>query len=345
MPRSQKNRRRGRKKHNKTVEKTEKLVGVQAAVSKEHNYCSSSSASTKGIPHGSVAETSSKNQGAKGTSSTNTKATVGLGTTSNEDKKGYVKEKGKNTPQITKKYTKDPLDDMVVTLVHYMLHKYQMKEPFTKASILRNINQAHKNCIPEILNRVFEHIELVFGLDIKEVEPNKHIYVLVNKLKTCSDKRLADGRVVPRSGLLMTLLGVIFTKGNCATEEQIWQVLNRMGFYDGKKHFLFGEPRKLITREFVKERYLEYEQVANSDPPRYQFLWGPKAHAETTKMEVLEFLSKVHETIPTAFPSLYEEALIDQEERSKSNVSAKDCTAHKTKTGCKAKSKHCTRPR
>ncbi|XP_048191434.1 melanoma-associated antigen B10-like [Perognathus longimembris pacificus] len=344
MPRSQKNRHRGHKKHKKTVKKTERLVGAQATVSKEHEYPSSSSASIKGIPHGSIADTSSNNQGARGTSST-TKATVSLGSKSGEDKKSSVKERAKITTQITKKYTNDALDEMVVTLVHYMLHKYQMKEPITKASLLRNITQAPKRHIPEILSRVFDHIELVFGLDIKEVEPNRHIYVLVNKLKTCSDKRLADGRVVPKSGLLMTLLGVIFTKGNCATEEQIWQVLNRMGFHDGKKHFLFGEPRKLITREFVKERYLQYEQVANSYPPRYQFLWGPKAHAETTKMEVLQFLSKIHETVPIAFPSLYVEALIDQEERSKSRVAAKDCTAPKTKSRCKAKSRHFTCPR
>ncbi|XP_069895370.1 melanoma-associated antigen B10-like [Dipodomys merriami] len=345
MPRSQKNRRRGRKKRNKTVEKTKEQVDARATVSKEHEYPSSSSTSNKGIPHGPVAEKSTNKQSPKVTYSSTTKATVSVGTKSNEEKKSSVKEKVKHIQKITRKYTKDTIDEMVVTLVHYMLHKYQMKESITKANILRNINQAHKNHIPEILNRVFEHIELVFGLDMKEVEPNKQIYVLVNKLKTCSDKRLADGRVVPLSGLLMTLLGVIFTKGNCATEEQIWQVLNRMGFYDGKKHFLFGEPRKLITRRFVKERYLEYEQVANSDPPRYQFLWGPKAHAETTKMKVLEFLSKLHETIPIAFPSLYEEALIDQEERSKSEVAAKDCTVPKIKTCCKTKSRLSTQPR
>ena len=53
----------------------------------------------------------------------------------------------------------------------------------------------------------------------------------------------------------------------------------------------------------------EYRQVAHSDPPRYEFLWGPRAHAETSKMKVLEFLAKVNETVPSAFSSQYEEAL------------------------------------
>ena len=56
-------------------------------------------------------------------------------------------------------------------------------------------------------------------------------------------------------------------------------------------------------------KYLEYRQVAHSDPPRYEFLWGPRAHAETSKMKVLEFLTKVNDTVPSAFSIQYEEAL------------------------------------
>ena len=56
-------------------------------------------------------------------------------------------------------------------------------------------------------------------------------------------------------------------------------------------------------------KYLEYRQVAHSDPPRYEFLWGPGAHAETSKMKVLEFLAKVNDRVPSAFSSQYEEAL------------------------------------
>ncbi|CAK7313471.1 Melanoma-associated antigen B16 [Vulpes lagopus] len=70
-----------------------------------------------------------------------------------------------------------------------------------------------------------------------------------------------------------------------------------------------------MTKELVKEKYLEYRQLANSDPVQFEFLWGLRAHAETTKMKVLEFLAKVHRTDPSSFPSQYEEALQDEEER------------------------------
>ncbi|KAF7462399.1 Hypothetical predicted protein [Marmota monax] len=215
------------------------------------------------------------------------------------------------------------LDEKVVILVYYLLYKYQMKEPITKAEMLRNIIQMHKSHFLEILRKASEHLELVFGLDIKEMDSNKHIYILINKLELSYDARLGDDGGVPKTGLLMTILGVIFTKGNRATEEQVWQILNAMGLYSGREHFIFGEPRKLITKDLVKKKYLEYQQVPNSDPPRYEFLWGPRAYAETSKMKVLEFLAKVHDTIPSAYQTWYEEALRDEEARAQARAAAR----------------------
>ncbi|KAF0884340.1 MAGBA protein, partial [Crocuta crocuta] len=222
---------------------------------------------------------------------------------------------------------RDPLDEKVVLLVHYLLQRYQKKELITKAGMLRNVIQMYRNQFHEILKRTSEHLELVFGLDLKEVDPNRHIYVLVNKLEPSYDAVSGDYGGVPKTGLLMTILGVIFTKCNCANEEQVWQTLNVIGLYEGRQHFIFGEPRKLITKDFVKEKYLEYRQVPGSDPPRYEFLWGPRAHAETSKMKVLEFLAKVHDTIPSAFPAWYEEALQDEEERAQARAAARAHTA------------------
>uniref|UniRef100_A0A8C9DSP7 MAGE domain-containing protein n=1 Tax=Prolemur simus TaxID=1328070 RepID=A0A8C9DSP7_PROSS len=113
----------------------------------------------------------------------------------------------------------------------------------------------------------------------------------------------------------MNVLGMIFMEGNSATEEDVWKYLHMMRIYPGKKHRLYGEPRKLITQDMVRLKYLEYRQIPDSDPARYEFLWGPKAHAETSKMKVLEFLAKIGNTEPTAYPILYEEALEKERER------------------------------
>ena len=158
-------------------------------------------------------------------------------------------------------------------------------------------------------------MELVFGLELKEVDSSRNIYTIVNKFSLRVEEGSSDEEELPKSGLLMALLGIIFMKGNRASEEEIWDFLNVLGIHAGKKHSIFGEPRKLITKDLVQKGYLNYRQVPNSDPPGYKFLWGPRAYAETTKMKVLEVLTKIQDKVPSSFPDLYDEALRDQVER------------------------------
>ncbi|XP_028338549.1 melanoma-associated antigen B16-like [Physeter macrocephalus] len=209
----------------------------------------------------------------------------------------------------------DPLDEKVTLLVQFLLQKYQMKDLITKADMIGDVIKEYKDDFLEILRRASECLGLVFGIDVKEVDPTSHSYALVNKLGLTYDARLSGDEGMPKTGLLIIILGVIFMKGNRATEEEIWKVLNMMDLYSGREHFIFGEPRKLITKDLVGEKYLEYRQVPNSNPPRYEFLWGPRAHAEASKMKLLEFLTKIHESDPACFPSQYEEALRDEAER------------------------------
>ncbi|XP_020935895.1 melanoma-associated antigen B16-like isoform X1 [Sus scrofa] len=231
----------------------------------------------------------------------------------------------------------DPLDEKVNLLVQFLLQKYQKREPITKADMINDVIREHKDDFLEILRRVSERIELVFGVDLKEVDPTSHTYALVNKLDLTYDARLSDDEGMPKTSLLIIILGVIFMKGNRATEEEIWEVLNMMDLHSGRDHFIFGEPRKFITKDLVREKYLEYRQVPNSDPPRYEFLWGPRAHAEASKMKLLEFLTKIHESDPTCFPSQYEEALRDEAERARARVATEASTS--------AKAKSCSNPR
>lgn len=56
--------------------------------------------------------------------------------------------------------------------------------------------------------------------------------------------------------------------------------------------------------------------MSNSDTPRYEFLWGPRAHAATSKMTVLEFGAKMNHRIPRTFLSRFEEACEMREKES-----------------------------
>lgn len=123
----------------------------------------------------------------------------------------------------------------------------------------------------------------------------------------------------------MTVLGVIFMKGDCAAEEDIWKCLNMTQVYGGRKHSVYGEPKKLITKDLVKLEYREHCQVSNSDPPCCEFLWGPKAHTESIKMKVLELLAKFNDTVPSVFSARYKETLEDEEVRAEARPIATVC--------------------
>ncbi|XP_049622818.1 melanoma-associated antigen B10-like [Suncus etruscus] len=226
-------------------------------------------------------------------------------------------------PESNELFFTGPLEEKVAMLVHFLLYKYYNKEPVTKAEMIKNVIQTYKSSFPEILKRATEHIELIFGIDVKEIDTQKHIYVLINKLDMGSDSSLNDDIGIPKTGLLMTILTVIFTKGNHATEQQVWQTLNVTGLHERENHLIFGDTKKLITINWVQQKYLDYRQVPGSDPHRYEFLWGSRAYEETSKMKVLENLAKVCDTVPSAFPIWYEDALKEEEERAKVRAASK----------------------
>ncbi|XP_008699781.2 putative MAGE domain-containing protein MAGEA13P [Ursus maritimus] len=220
----------------------------------------------------------------------------------------------------------DVLNQKMAELVQFLSTKYVTKEPITEAEMLESVIKEHKGHFPVIFGKACECMEIVFGIEVKEADPINRSYVLVKTLDLTYDGMLSDDHSMPKTGLLILILGVIFVEGNRAPEKKIWEVLRKIGVCAGKKDFIYGEPRKLITKDFVQEKYLEYRQVPGSDPPRYEFLWGPRAHTETSKMKVLQFFAKVSGTDPASFSSWYEEALRDERERAQAKVAATDAT-------------------
>ncbi|XP_004631466.1 melanoma-associated antigen B2-like [Octodon degus] len=207
-------------------------------------------------------------------------------------------------------------------LMHYMLYSYKIKEPILKGEMLKIIHKRFRPEYPEILKIAADRVELLFGLELVEVKPGGGSYALVTKVDGPHDVSAFTGLSFPVNGLLMPLLGLIFLNGNSAPEEVIWDFLSVLDMFDGTEHVIFGEPRNIITRDLVKLGYLVYRREPHSDPPCYEFLWGPRAYAETSKMKVLEFLAKINETIPSAFPTHYEEALREEEEWAKEKAAA-----------------------
>ncbi|XP_077002776.1 melanoma-associated antigen 10-like [Tamandua tetradactyla] len=256
-------------------------------------------------------------------------------------------EEGPSTSQAvpdTESLLGDAIDDTVANLVKFGVFKYQKKEPITRAEMLNIVNNNCEDHFPAIFRRASKCLRLVFGIDVKEVDPTSQSYVLVSTLGLTYDRMRSGYRKMPRTGLLVTILGVIFMEGSRAPEQKIWESLNMMGVYAGKKHFIYGEPKKLLTRNWVRAKYLQYRRVPGSDPVHYEFLWGPRAHAETSKMKVLELLANINNTVPTAFPTWYEEALRDEEERAQPRIATISDTAARTRVYLRASSSSFTTP-
>uniref|UniRef100_A0A8D1I914 MAGE domain-containing protein n=1 Tax=Sus scrofa TaxID=9823 RepID=A0A8D1I914_PIG len=208
----------------------------------------------------------------------------------------------------------DALLAMMADLVEFLLLKYRAKEPIAKAEMLNVVPRGAQDQFPDVLSRASECMLLVFGLDLKEVDPGEHTYALFPTLGLTWDGVPSDELSQPKTGLLVVVLVVIFLQGDRAPEEVVWETLGVMGVCAGKVHCIYGEPRALLTQVCVQEGYLEYRQVPHSDPARYEFLWGPRAHAETSRLKILEHLLRVNGRVPRSCRFLAAVAVNEEEE-------------------------------
>ncbi|XP_021107317.1 melanoma-associated antigen 10-like [Heterocephalus glaber] len=212
-------------------------------------------------------------------------------------------------PQILRRVF---IDDKTAKLVQFLLLKYQTKELVTKAEMLHIVDHNYREDFPLIFKEVCECMCLGFGIDVRKGNSPGHTYDLAPLLGLTYKGIIGDDQIIPKIDLLIVILTVIFVKGNRVSEEDIREVLRMREMLPKRDNFLTADRWKFITEDLVLEQYLEYRQVPDSDPAHYEFLWGPRAHAETSKMKVLEHLAKVNKINPRSCPILYEQALREE---------------------------------
>lgn len=208
------------------------------------------------------------------------------------------------------------LENQVALLVRLILIKYRMKAPVTKEEMIMTIID-YKDHFSDIFRRVHRRMEMVFGLDVLEIDESNH-YVSIIKLGLTFDGMYCGEKGIPKTGILILTLAVIFMKGNCASEQEFWYILNQIGINENDRHFIFGDAKELITDDFVRENYVVYRPRAH-DLGNFEFVWGRRAIAETSKIQVLEFLAKIIRSKPSAFGPHYEDALQDAIQRGLDN--------------------------
>uniref|UniRef100_A0A8C6DTW9 MAGE domain-containing protein n=1 Tax=Moschus moschiferus TaxID=68415 RepID=A0A8C6DTW9_MOSMO len=205
------------------------------------------------------------------------------------------------------------LREMITNLMKFLLLKYSAKELTSQAEMLKKVLKDNQEHFPVVFRQASECLQLVFGVEAREVDPREHTYTTVPVLGLTCDEMLSGGQGLPKAGLLVLVLRVIMRNGDPAPEEAVWGALSRMGVCVGREHSISGEPRELLTQVWVQEGYLEYQQVPDSAPAHYEFLWGPRAYAETSKQQVMEFVLRVRQRALRTFPLQSAEAERDEE--------------------------------
>ncbi|XP_021104827.1 melanoma-associated antigen 8 [Heterocephalus glaber] len=205
------------------------------------------------------------------------------------------------------------LNDKLRKLVSFLLRKYQKKEQVTLEEMLHVVHDDYREHFPLIFREVCESICLGFGIELREVDPPGHTYVLVPVLGLTYNGILDnDDQIIPKFDLLIYTLTAVFMRGNQVSEKVLKKQVIKWGMLALKEHIVIRELWKFITEDLVQEQYLVYRQVPDSDPANYEFLWGPRAHAETTQMKVLEHVAKLNRADPRSYPQLYDQALREE---------------------------------
>ncbi|XP_077608915.1 melanoma-associated antigen 8-like, partial [Crocuta crocuta] len=149
----------------------------------------------------------------------------------------------------------DALDMKLTDLLAFLLVKYRTKQPTTQAEMLTVVSQDVQDQFPVIFRQACQYLLLVFGVDVKEVDPGEHSYVLDTILGLTCDGRLRGKQGMPTTSLLVVVLGVILLEDDRAPEEEVWKELGVLGVYDGREHVFYGDPRELLTEVWVQEGY------------------------------------------------------------------------------------------
>nr|XP_026690501.1 non-structural maintenance of chromosomes element 3 homolog isoform X1 [Ciona intestinalis] len=209
---------------------------------------------------------------------------------------------------------KSELDRKVNDVVHLMLIWEQRKIPIKRADINKHVLKEYRHAFNEVMKITDKKLQKVFGLKLLEIgESGKRAYILVNMLEHSETQQMMNWNDNPKRGLLFTVLSLIFMCGNSMTDGTFWNALKGLGIEKDKPHPEFGDVKKLITQEFVRQWYLEIVKLPNCDPPQYEYKWGLRAYHETSKMKILEFVTSLYDKSSVmVWKSQYQDALEEQ---------------------------------
>ncbi|KAM9180719.1 melanoma-associated antigen E2 [Dugong dugon] len=215
----------------------------------------------------------------------------------------------------------DPLEDRSIALVNFMRMKSQTEGSIQQTEMLEFLRE-YSNQFPEILRHASAHLDQVFGLNLRVLDPQAHTYNLISKRDSQTTGLMAESLDTPKTSLLALVLGHILLNGNRAREASIWDLLLKADVLNESQRIsnLFGSTRNLLTTDFVHMRFLEYWPVYGTNPLEFEFLWGSRAHREITKMEALKYVAEAHDEEPWSWLEEYNKALEADKAKERSQI-------------------------
>ncbi|XP_028627278.1 melanoma-associated antigen E1 [Grammomys surdaster] len=199
------------------------------------------------------------------------------------------------------------LESKARKIVQLFLLMDSTKLPIPKKGILYYIGRECSKVFPELLNRAARTLNHVYGTELVVLDPKNHSYTLYNRREMEDVEEIMDSPNRPGNNFLMQVLSFIFIMGNHARESAVWAFLRGLGVQNGRKH--------VITCRYLSQRYIDSLRVPDSDPVQYDFIWGPRARLETSKMKALRYVARIHRKEPEDWPEQYREAMEDEANR------------------------------
>ena len=114
-------------------------------------------------------------------------------------------------------------------LVTFLLHKYQAKELTSQAEMLKKVLRDNREHFSVVFSQASESLQLVCCMEVKEVDPTEHIYIMVPTLGLTCDAMPSGGQSMPKASLLVLVLSLIMWNGDRAPEEEVWGALSKWG--------------------------------------------------------------------------------------------------------------------
>ncbi|NXF13957.1 NSE3 protein, partial [Smithornis capensis] len=202
-------------------------------------------------------------------------------------------------------------------LVQFLLVKDQKKIPIKRADMLKNVIREYRGAYTEIINRAGRTLQEVFGLQLVEIDPKRHSYILASKLPCAEGNHPCRVKEKEKMGLLVVILSFIFMKGNSVKDSDLAGPFiphRRAPLHPPPPRGSRGPPgaggvQNNPPKSPPTHRYLEITPIPLTDPPQFTYQWGARAAKETSKRDLLNFVAKVQGKRPDFWTSQYNEAM------------------------------------